>query len=89
MNELSYYHFTWLIMKRYNFVGVAGSVAGSAIAGAVVGSAVPGAGTVVGAAAGLVGGMVGYAVTTEAYQTAVEFGTENAELLANQAKSAW
>lgn len=67
-------------------IGVVGSMAGSAIAGAVVGSVVPGAGTVVGAAAGLVGGMVGYAVTTEAYQTAIEFGTENAELLANQAK---
>ena len=66
--------------------GVAGSVVGSAVAGAVVGSVVPGAGTVVGAAAGLAGGMVGYAVATEAYATAVEIGTENADVIAETAE---
>lgn len=62
-----------------NGVGIVGSIAGSAATGALVGSVVPGAGTAVGAAAGLVGGMVGYAVTTEAYKTAVEYAKENGE----------
>ena len=55
-----------------NAVGVAGAIGGSALAGAALGSVVPGAGTVVGAGVGLVGGMVGYAVTTGAYETAVQ-----------------
>ena len=37
---------------------------------------------------GMVGGMVGCAIASEAYATAVEFGTENAGLLAEKAKSA-
>ena len=60
-----------------NATGIAGSMAGSALAGAAVGSVVPGAGTAVGFTAGMVGGMVGYAVSTEAYETAVQFGAEN------------
>lgn len=65
--------------------GVAGSILGSAAAGAAVGSIVPGAGTIVGAGAGLVGGMVGYTVTTGAYASAVELGSEGAEVLADKA----
>ena len=69
-----------------NAAGVGGSMAGSALAGAAAGSIVPGAGTAVGFGAGLVGGMVGYAVTTEAYSTAVEYGSENADAYATKAK---
>ena len=69
-----------------NAVGIGGSMAGSALAGAAVGSVVPGAGTVVGFGAGLVGGMVGYAITTEAYSTAVEYGSDNADAYAAKAK---
>lgn len=65
---------------------VAGSMAGAALAGAATGSIVPGAGTVVGATAGLVGGMVGCTLASEAYATAVEAGTESAEILADKAK---
>ena len=68
-----------------NAVEVGGSMAGAAITGAVVGSVVPGAGTVVGFAAGMVGGMVGCAVASEAYQSAVEYGVENADVLAAKA----
>lgn len=70
----------------YDLAGGAASVAGSiagAETGAMVGTAIfPGAGTVAG---GLVGGMVGYVVTTEAYETAVEYGTEGAEYLKEKA----
>lgn len=66
--------------------GVAGSMLGAAAAGAAVGSIVPGAGTVIGAGAGLIGGMVGYAVTTGAYASAVELGSEGAEILADKAQ---
>lgn len=65
---------------------VAGSMAGAALVGAAIGSIVPGAGTVVGATAGLVGGMVGCTLASEAYATAVEVGTEGAEILADKAK---
>ena len=65
---------------------VAGSMVGSAIAGAAVGSIVPGAGTAVGFAAGMVGGMIGCAVASEAYVSAVEFGAEHAEEIADKAK---
>ena len=60
---------------------VVGGILGSAAAGAVLGSVVPGAGTVAGFGAGLVGGMVGVAVASEAYTTAVEYGTEGAKVL--------
>ena len=84
-------------------VHIAGAMAGAEIAsnvgavvGGTIGSVVPGAGTavgiVVGKAAGygvgMVGGMVGCAIASEAYATTVEFGTENAGLLAEKAKSA-
>ena len=67
-----------------NATGIAGSMAGSAVAGAAVGSIVPGAGTAVGFTAGMVGGMVGYAVSTEVYETAVQFGAENIDEVASQ-----
>ena len=60
---------------------VVGGILGSAAAGAVLGSVVPGAGTVAGFGVGLVGGMVGVAVASEAYTTAVEYGTEGAKVL--------
>ena len=69
-----------------NVAAVGGSIAGGAIAGAAVGSVVPGAGTVVGFTAGLVGSMVGCAIASEAYASAVEFGAENADALADKAK---
>ena len=68
-----------------NAVGVTGSMMGAQY-GAVVGQAaipVPGVGAAAGA---LVGGMVGYAVASEAYCTAVEYGSKGAEVLADKAK---
>lgn len=73
----------------------AASNVGMAIGGAV-GSVVPGAGTAVGMVVGkvagygvgMVGGMVGCAIASEAYATAVEFGAENAGVLAEKAKVA-
>lgn len=69
-----------------NAAQVGGAVAGSALAGAAVGSIVPGAGTAVGFGAGLVGGMVGCAIASEAYVSAVEVGSEGAEVLAEKAQ---
>ena len=84
-------------------VHIAGAAAGAEIAsnvgmaiGGAVGSVVPGAGTVAGMAVGkvagygigMVGGMVGCAIASEAYATAVEFGAENAGVLAEKAKVA-
>ena len=69
-----------------NALGVPGRIIGSGVATAAVGSVVPGVGTVGGFAVGVVGGMVGYAVTTEAYQTAVRYGAEGANILADKAK---
>ena len=69
-----------------NAAQVAGSAAGAAVTGAIVGSVVPGAGTVVGFAAGMVGGMVGCAVASEAYVSAVEFGAEHADVMAEKAQ---
>jgi len=69
-----------------NAVQISGSIAGAALAGAALGSVVPGAGTVAGFAVGMVGGMVGCAVASEAYVTAVEFGAEHADALADKAK---
>ena len=65
---------------------VGGSIAGAAVAGAALGSVVPGAGTVVGFGVGMVGGMVGCAVASEAYASAVEFGGEHADVLAEKAQ---
>lgn len=56
-----------------NAAGVAGGFAGGAIAGAVAGSVAGPAGTVVG---GIVGGVVYYAVASEAYETAIELGSD-------------
>ena len=69
---------------------VGGSMAGAAVAGATIGSIVPGPGTAIGAVAGfgvgMVGGMVGCAIASEAYASAVEFGGEHAEVLAEKAQ---
>ena len=70
-----------------NALGVAGSAIGSGLAAGAVGSVIPGIGTVGGFAVGVVGGMVGYALTTEAYRTAVDAGEEGAGALADKAKS--
>lgn len=70
-----------------NAVGIGGSIIGSSIAGATVGSIGGPVGTVLGFGAGLAGGMVGYAVTTELYQTAVEAGTENVDVIVDKAQS--
>lgn len=67
-----------------------------AVVGGAVGSVVPGAGTAAGMVAGkvtgygvgMVAGMVGCAIASEAYATAVEFGAENAGVLAEKAKVA-
>ena len=69
-----------------NAAQIGGSIAGAALAGAAVGSIVPGAGTAVGFATGLVGGMVGCAVASEAYVSAVEFGAEHAQIIADKAQ---
>ena len=68
-----------------NAVGVSGSMIGAQY-GAVIGQAVipiPGVGAVAG---GLVGGMVGFAVTSEAYATAIEYGSRGADVLGDKAK---
>ena len=64
---------------------VGGAILGSAAAGAIVGSVVPGAGTVAGFGAGLVGGVVGCAIASEAYKTAVEYGSEGAKEIGRKA----
>ena len=69
-----------------NAAQVAGGAIGSAAAGAVVGSVAPGAGTAVGFGVGLVGGMIGCAVASEAYASAVQFGLDNADVLADKAQ---
>ena len=65
---------------------VGGGIAGTAVAGAALGSVVPGAGTAVGFGVGLVGGMVGCAVASEAYASAVQFGGEHVDVLADKAQ---
>ena len=69
-----------------NAAQVGGGIAGAALAGAAVGSVVPGAGTAVGFGVGLVGGMVGCAVASEAYASAVAFGAEHVDELADKAQ---
>lgn len=69
-----------------NAASIGGSIVGSAVTGAVVGSVVPGAGTVVGFATGMVGGMVGCALASEAYVSAVEFGSGHVDELADKAQ---
>lgn len=70
-------------------VSVAGGIEGAKIGGAAgvaIGSIVGPAGTVVGGVAGaVVGGMVGCVVATEAYETAIELGSEAVEVLADKA----
>lgn len=70
-----------------NAASVAGGAVGAALAGAALGSVVPGAGTAVGFVGGLVGGMVGTAIASEVYQTAVELGTENADIILDKVKT--
>ena len=64
-------------------VSVAGSMAGAQYGAAAGTLIMPGAGTFAG---GLVGGMVGYAVTSEAYKTAVAYGSEEAAVLGEKAQ---
>lgn len=77
---------------------IGASVGGTvgAFAGGAIGSVVPGAGTAAGAViggkagaavGGIVGGMVGYAVTTEAYRTALAYEPGQAGVLADKAKT--
>lgn len=66
-----------------NAVGVSGSMIGAQYGAAAGTMIMPGVGTIAG---GLVGGMVGYAVTSEAYATAVEYGSKGAEALGTKAK---
>ena len=46
-----------------------------------------GAGTAVGFGVGLVGGMVGTAIASEVYKSAVELGTENADVILDKVKT--
>ena len=64
-----------------NAVNVAGAAAGMAIAAATVPVTGP-----VGAGVGILGCLIGTAVASEAYKTAVELGTEGADLLLDKAK---
>ena len=54
---------------------------GGAKVGAAIGSVVGPAGTVVG---GVVGGLVGCAIASEAYETAIEYGVEGAQFIADK-----
>lgn len=81
-----------------NAVAIAGGIKGAAVGatvgtkvGAVVGSIVGPTGTVAGAAVGgvtgsIVGGVVGCVVASEMYATAVEFGSEHVEQIADKAQ---
>lgn len=66
--------------------GTLGGVAAGAITGAVFGSAAGPVGTAVGFAAGVAGSAVGCAISSEAYKSAVELGSEGAEVLGAKAK---
>ena len=87
-----------LFQNGYTSAAVSAEVASNvgAVVGGAVGSVVPGAGTAAGMVAGkvtgygvgMVAGMVGCAIASEAYATAVEFGAENAGVLAEKAKVA-
>lgn len=61
--------------------GIAGSMGAAAAAGAALGSIVPGAGTAVGALVGIASSMAGYALATQGYKTALEYGPKGAEAL--------
>lgn len=72
-----------------------GATAGAVVGGAVGSVVAPGVGTVAGATiggkvggavGGVAGGMIGYAVTTQAYRTAVEYAPDQAAELADKAK---
>lgn len=69
-----------------NAVSIGGSIGGSALAGTALGTVIPGAGNIVGFGVGLVGGVIGCAVASEAYVSAIKFGAENADVLADKAK---
>lgn len=62
---------------------VAGSFAGGAAIGAAVGTFAGPVGNIIG---GIAGGVVGCAVATEVYETAVQVGTEGAQVLADKAE---
>lgn len=64
-------------------IGVSASMLGSQYGAAVGTMIMPGLGTVAG---GLVGGMIGYAVSAEAYKTAVEYGSKGADALGAKTK---
>lgn len=66
-----------------NAAGVAGGFVGGAMAGAAIGTVAAPVGTVAGS---VVGGVVGCVIATEAYATAVEYGAEGAEILADKAQ---
>lgn len=70
----------------YNLGENAAGVAGSMIGGAAGGTAGAIAGPIGSFAGSIVGGTVGCAIAVEAYQTAVELGTEGAEILADKAQ---
>lgn len=66
-----------------NASGIAGGLAGIAAVGAVIGgAAIPFIGTVAGT---IVGGIIGCVIATEIYETAVELGTQGAEIIAQKA----
>lgn len=64
-----------------NAAGVAGGFVGGAMVGATVGTVAGPVGTVAGT---IVGGVVGCVIAAEAYATAVEYGTEGADILADK-----
>lgn len=66
-----------------NAAGVAGGFAGGAIAGAVIGTSLGPVGT---AAGTIIGGTIGCVVSTELYKTAVEYGSDCVEYLADNAQ---
>ena len=70
----------------YNLGENAAAVAGSMIGGAAGAAAGSVAGPLGTAAGSIVGGTVGCALATEAYRSAVEWGSENAEVLADKAQ---
>lgn len=66
--------------------GALGGAAAGAVTGAVLGSVAGPVGTAAGFAAGLAGSAVGCAIASEAYKSAVELGSEGAEVLGARAE---
>lgn len=65
-----------------NASGIAGGLAGVAAVGALIGGATISVGAIAGT---VVGGIIGCVIATEIYETAIELGTQSADIIAQKA----